>query len=97
MANTEENYRTQPHWVRERRYSIHGVDHMETRQYDNDPVPSFDHLYRQYCETMRGLDENLGRVLNYLEESGLGQSTLAVRMSDTTWLLFLPTGTRSRR
>jgi len=42
MANTERNYQTQPHWVRERRYSIHGVDHMETGQYDHDPVPSFD-------------------------------------------------------
>jgi len=30
MANTERNYQTQPHWVRERRYSIHGIDHMET-------------------------------------------------------------------
>ena len=70
MANTERNYQTQPHWVRERRYSIHGVDHMETGQYDNDPVPSFDDLYLQYCETVHGLDENLGRVLTYLDETG---------------------------
>ena len=41
MANTEENYATQPRWVRERRYGIHGVDHMETGRFDNDPVPSF--------------------------------------------------------
>ena len=44
MANTERNYQTQPHWVRERRYSIHGIDHMEAGPYDNDPVPSFDDL-----------------------------------------------------
>ena len=37
MANTEENYLTQPHWVRERRYSIHGIDHMETGKFDDDP------------------------------------------------------------
>ncbi len=82
MANTERNYQTQPHWVRERRYSIHGVDHMETGQYDNDPVPSFDDLYKQYCETVHGLDENLGRVLKHLDETGLSKSTLVVYMGD---------------
>jgi len=87
MANTEENYQTQPHWVHERRYSIHGVDHMETGPYDNDPVPSFDDLYHQYCETLHSLDENLGRMLSYLDESGLGQSTLVVYMGDNGFAL----------
>ncbi|MCU0916566.1 MAG: sulfatase [Planctomycetes bacterium] len=87
MANTEENYQTQPHWVRERRYSIHGVDHMETGPYDNDPVPSFDDLYHQYCETLHGLDENLGRVLSYLDESGLSRSTLVIYMGDNGFAL----------
>jgi len=87
MANTEDNYQTQPHWVRERRYSIHGVDHMETGQYDNDPVPSFDELYRQYCETLHGLDENIGRVLTWLDESGLSESTLVVYMGDNGFAL----------
>jgi len=87
MANTERNYQTQPHWVRERRYSIHGVDHMETGPYDNDPVPSFDALYRQYCETVHGLDENVGRVLDYLDESGLSESTLVLYMGDNGFAL----------
>ena len=87
MANTEDNYQTQPHWVRQRRYSIHGVDHMETGQYDNDPVPSFDGLYRQYCETVHGLDENIGRVLSYLDESGLSDSTLVIYMGDNGFAL----------
>ena len=82
MANTERNYQTQPHWVRQRRYSIHGVDHMETGPYDNDPVPSFDALYRQYCETVHGLDENLGRLLDDLDRTGLSQSTLVIYMGD---------------
>lgn len=82
MANTERNYQTQPHWVRERRYSIHGVDHMETGQYDNDPVPSFDELYKQYCETVHGLDEDIGRLLKYLDDTGLSKSTLVVYMAD---------------
>ncbi len=87
MANTERNYQTQPHWVRERRYSIHGIDHMETGPYDNDPVPSFDELYKQYCETVHGLDENLGRVLTYLDESGLSESTLVIYMGDNGFAL----------
>jgi N-acetylglucosamine-6-sulfatase len=87
MSNTERNYLTQPRWVRERRYSIHGVDHMETGQYDNDPVPSFPALYKRYCETVHGLDENLGRVLDYLDESGLAKSTLVVYMGDNGFAL----------
>jgi N-acetylglucosamine-6-sulfatase len=87
MANTERNYQTQPHWVRERRYSIHGIDHMETGQYDNDPVPSFDDLYRQYCETVHGLDENLGSLLDYLDQAGLSDSTLVLYMGDNGFAL----------
>ena len=62
MANSEENYRSQSRWIRERRYGIHGIDHMETGALDKDPVPSFDNLYWRFCETVHGLDENVGRV-----------------------------------
>lgn len=82
MANTEQNYETQPRWVRERRYSIHGVDHMETGRFDNDPVPSFETLYRRYCEAIYSTDENVGRVLKALDESGLRDSTIVVYMAD---------------
>ena len=82
MANTERNYRTQPRWVRERRYSIHGIDHMETGAFDKDPVPNFDDLYHQYCEAVYGLDQNLGRVLDYLDQSGLSKNTLVIYMGD---------------
>ncbi len=82
MANTERNYQTQPHWVRERRYSIHGIDHMETGAFDKDPVPDFDDLFHNYCETIHGLDENLGRVLRYLDESRLVDNTLVIYMGD---------------
>ncbi|MCZ6675276.1 MAG: sulfatase [Verrucomicrobia bacterium] len=82
MANTERNYRTQPNWVRERRYSIHGIDHMETGAFDNDPVPSFDELYYNFTETVHGLDENIGRVLDYLDEAKLTENTLVIYMGD---------------
>ena len=69
MANTEENYASQPRWVRERRYGIHGVDHMETGRFDNDPVPSFEELFRRYSEAVHSIDENVGRVLERTRRS----------------------------
>ena len=82
MANTERNYRSQPHWVKERRYSIHGIDHMETGAFDKDPVPDFDALYHSYAEAVHSLDENVGRVVNYLRASKAGNETLLLYMGD---------------
>lgn len=82
MANTERNYRTAPRWVKERRYSIHGIDHMETGAFDNDPVPDFDDLYWDFTEAVHGLDENVGRVLDYLDEANLANDTLVIYMGD---------------
>ena len=87
MANTKENYQTQSRWIRERRYSIHGIDHMETGSFDKDPVPSFDVLYRGYCEAVHSLDENIGRVIDQLETSGVLDSTLVIYMSDNGFAL----------
>lgn len=83
MANTERNYRTAPRWVRDRRFSIHGIDHMETGAFDNDPVPDFDDLYWDYCEAVYGVDENVGRVLSYLDDAGLAENTLVIYMGDS--------------
>lgn len=82
MANTERNYQTQPRWVLDRRYSIHGIDHMQTGAFDKDPVPDFDQLYYDYCETVHGLDENVGRVLEFLDQSGLSENTVVIYMGD---------------
>jgi N-acetylglucosamine-6-sulfatase len=82
MARTEQNYRTHPRWVRERRYSIHGIDHMETGRFDHDPVPSFEDWYYRYCEAIHSIDDNLGRVLRYLEDHQLAQHTLVLYLSD---------------
>jgi N-acetylglucosamine-6-sulfatase len=82
MARTERNYLTQPRWVRERRYSIHGIDHMETGAFDKDPVPDFDELYHSYCEAVHSLDENIGRVLDFLDRADLAHDTLIVYMGD---------------
>ena len=87
MSLTEKNYETQPNWIRERRYGIHGIGHMETGPLDNDPVPSFPALYRRFAETVHGLDENVGRILNYLDESGLAKDTLVLYLGDNGFAL----------
>ena len=87
MSLTERNYETQPNWVRERRYGIHGIDHMETGPLDNDPVPSLPGLYRRFAETVHGLDENVGRILDYLDASGLAKDTLVLYLGDNGFAL----------
>ena len=76
MANTEENYRTKPEWVRAQRQSWHGVDGMYNNSVD------FDQFVIDYAETMRGVDESVGRIVAALRERGLLESTLLVFTSD---------------
>lgn len=81
MANTVENYRTKPSWVEEQRYSWHGVDHMYHGRLE------FDQFYRRYAETLLALDEGVGRVLDYLDESELAEETLVLYMGDNGFML----------
>lgn len=80
MDNTERNYRTKPDWVKAQRYSWHGVD------YAYHGAMNFDEFYRSYIETLLALDESVGRVLDYLEESGMAENTLVIYMGDNGFL-----------
>jgi arylsulfatase A-like enzyme len=42
----------------------------------------FDEFYQKYLETLLGVDNSIGRVLAYLQESGLDKETLVVYMGD---------------
>jgi len=81
MANTEANYRSKPRWVKEQRYSWHGVEHMYHGAME------FDAFYRAYAETLLALDDSVGRILDYLDSSGLAGSTLVIYMGDNGFLL----------
>ena len=81
MADTEADYRGKPRWVREQRNSWHGVDFMYHGKME------FDGFYRAYAETLLALDDSVGRVLDYLDSTGLSQSTLVVYMGDNGFLL----------
>jgi arylsulfatase A-like enzyme len=76
MADTEENYRGKPQWVKEQRNSWHGVDYMYHGQMD------FETFYRRYCETLLSIDDSIGRVLECLKETGRADSTLMLYMGD---------------
>ena len=80
MADTEENYRGRPEWVRRQRNSWHGVDGM----YDH--RVNFDQFYRDYCRTVMALDDSIGRVTEHLESKGLLNDTLLIYMGDNGFL-----------
>lgn len=65
-----------PEWVKEQRYSWHGVDYMYHGQID------FETFYRRYMETLLSVSESVGRVLDYLKENGLDKNTLVMYMGD---------------
>jgi len=76
-ADTEENYRNKPRWLKDQRNSRHGVDYAYN-------LKNFDlqEYHRRYCETLLAMDESVGRILNYLKKAGQLDSTLVVYMGD---------------
>jgi arylsulfatase A-like enzyme len=80
MANTEENNRGKPMWVRNQRNSWHGADFP----YHTDQ--SLTEYVRQYYRTLSPVDESLGRILSYLRKNKLENQTLIVFYSDNGFL-----------
>ncbi|MFC1562643.1 sulfatase [candidate division KSB1 bacterium] len=76
-ANTPENYNDKPMWLKNQRNSRHGVDfgynldHFDLNKY-----------YRRYSESLLAVDDNLGRILNFLETKGELDSTVIIYMGD---------------
>ncbi len=80
MADTEENYRGKPEWVRRQRHSWHGVDGMYNNSTD------FDTFARDYAETMRSVDDSVGRVVETLRALGQLENTFILFTSDNGFL-----------
>ncbi len=85
MKNIEQNYEGKPDWVREQRYSWHGVDYMYHHRPDH--PQTLDEIITEYSETLMGVDDSIGRVLDYLEKNGLAENTLVVYMGDNGFML----------
>jgi N-acetylglucosamine-6-sulfatase len=64
-ANTEENYRGKPEWVRRQRNSWHGVDGMYNQRVN------FEQFYRDYARTLAGLDDSIGGIMEELKRLDL--------------------------
>jgi N-acetylglucosamine-6-sulfatase len=76
MADTPENYLDKPMWLKNQRNSWHGVDFP----YHSDlSIPEY---YERYCETLLAVDESLGRILDFLRERKLLDSTMIIYMGD---------------
>ncbi len=76
MADTEDNYRGKPDWVRAQRRSWHGVDGMYDKKI------KFDKFARDYAETLRAVDDGVGRIVESLRRKNLLDSTLIIYTSD---------------
>jgi N-acetylglucosamine-6-sulfatase len=80
MADTEENYRGKPEWVRRQRQSWHGVDGL----YHN--TTTMEEFTRDYASTLMAVDEGVGRIMDALREMDLLESTLIIFTSDNGFL-----------
>lgn len=65
-----------PEWVKQQRYSWHGVDYI---YHTHQPI---EELVQTYGETLMGVDESIGSVMDYLKSEGLDQNTLIIYMGD---------------
>jgi N-acetylglucosamine-6-sulfatase len=65
-----------PEWVKQQRESWHGVDYMYHGRID------FEEFFQRYTETLMGIDDSVGAVLDFLDEQGLAEDTLVIYMGD---------------
>lgn len=69
-----------PIWVQNQRNSRHGVEyayytHLDMEQY-----------YQRYCETLLAVDDSVGELLKWLDDSGESENTLVLYMGDNGFL-----------
>jgi N-acetylglucosamine-6-sulfatase len=74
-ANTEENYRGKPDWLRRKRSSRHGLDNVKLEE-----------QYRKYCRTLMAVDESVGAVYETLRRRNLLDNTLILYAGDNGFL-----------
>ena len=75
-ANRPENYKGKPRWVYDQRNTWHGIDFF----YNSD-MPMGEYL-RYYYSTLSGVDDSLGRIMEFLRKQKLDKDTLVVFTSD---------------
>lgn len=81
MADTPDNNRGKPMWVRNQRNSWHGVDFPYHSKRD------LKAYLKTYFATLSAVDDNIGRTLAYLRKAKLEDRTLIVFYSDNGFLM----------
>jgi N-acetylglucosamine-6-sulfatase len=77
LANSSDVYSGKPMWLKNQRNSRHGVDYA----YNLDDF-DLNRYYQRYCESLLAVDENLGRIFEFLENRNELNSTLILYMGD---------------
>ena len=80
QADTEENYRGKPMWVKNQRNSWHGVDFPYHMDLD---VQAYK---RRYLQTLTAVDDSIGRISAWLKDNGLADNTIIVLMGDNGFM-----------
>ena len=80
QADTEENYRGKPMWVKNQRNSWHGVDFPYHSDLD---VQDFK---LQYHRALTAVDDSIGRINLWLKENGLADNTIVILMGDNGFM-----------
>lgn len=75
------NLKDMPRWVKAQRDSWHGVDFPYHGHND------FNVFYRNYMETLLGVDDSIGSVLKWLKENNQLENTLVIYMGDNGFAL----------
>ena len=76
MAESGEFAQHRPMWVQNQRNSWHGVDYPYHSDMD------IAEYYERYAETLLGVDDSIGRVIDALRKRGELESTLIIYMGD---------------
>lgn len=80
QADTPENYKGKPMWVKNQRNSWHGVDFPLHSRID------VQEYKRDYHRSLSAVDDSLGRVLAWLEANGHADNTTIIFMGDNGYL-----------
>ncbi len=79
-ADTAENYRLKPRWLRDQRNSWHGVDFPYHSALD------IEGYYKRYNESLSAVDDSIGRVIAQLDAMGIKDETLVIYMGDNGFM-----------
>ena len=79
-ALSPENEQLRPRWLRDQRNSWHGVDFPYHSALD---IADY---YKRYAETLRAVDDSMGRILEELKRMGIHEETLVIYMGDNGFM-----------